>query len=184
MALGVSQRPNPEDSLENSRDVATLAERNVLSVVLRKCSQKRSKTGFGESGSPQVRFMKPSEIRDISANRSGISRFATTLLFVRLHPFTAVFGFCQRDVTRNVTREGPSTRAALKGSRLTSFSLCRTTGLAAKDDFLRVSVDDQLQDSYREVGGSRSPLVRLRRSCSRSNSRFSASSWSSSSSSS
>jgi hypothetical protein len=48
--------------------------------------------------------MKTAKTRDISANRSGISRFATTLLFVHLRPFTAVFGFCQCDVTRNDTQ--------------------------------------------------------------------------------
>jgi hypothetical protein len=52
----------------------------------------------------EIRFMKTAKTRDISANRSGISRFATTLLFVHLRPFTAVFGFCQCDVTRNDTQ--------------------------------------------------------------------------------
>jgi hypothetical protein len=92
------------------RQTAPIAERNRLRTNSRKNLRNSTDLNWrrewesGRQSSKTLRnFAKRHEIRPLRA--------ASFFRFCR--PFTTVFGFCQRDVTRNVTRVGPLPRASL-----------------------------------------------------------------------
>ena len=86
--------------------------------------EKRENQTGGESGSPRMRSDKSAKNGLNSHNASGIKRLRRSRCFGFFRPFTTVFGFCQRDVTRYVTWRGER-RQPPRGHSETSLSRSR-----------------------------------------------------------